>query len=187
MKQISQSELDAAVASHGDWLKGDGGERLNLAGADLTHIDLARYDLTGAIFTGADMAYVNMAYTNLTRTELADTNLAYVNMAYARLVSTRLAGANLFRVSLDRSSVDACNRIMSVSIDGHYGVYAYEQNGELFITSGCRRGMTLETARQHWAPERVRHWSHSNRKWGERRLRAVEFLADEARIKGWIK
>ena len=49
MKRVSTEKLAKIIARHGKWLRGaDGGERANLAGADMELANLTGADLTGA-------------------------------------------------------------------------------------------------------------------------------------------
>jgi len=55
---MTQEEIAAVLADHVCWLRGEGGKRADLTGADLTRADLTgavltRADLTGAVLTGA--------------------------------------------------------------------------------------------------------------------------------------
>ena len=64
---MDTEKLKEIVRLHGAWLRGEGGERANLAYADLTGADL-----TGANLAGADLAYANLVDADLAGATMPD-------------------------------------------------------------------------------------------------------------------
>jgi hypothetical protein len=63
---------------------------------------------------------------------------------------------------------------------------AFMHQGELRITCGCRRGLTVSEAREHWSADRVDKWEVEEAHWGEQRQRMIDFLVAEAKALGWV-
>jgi hypothetical protein len=63
-------DLPAVLTAHVNWLRGEGGARANLTGADLRGAFLTDADLRGADLPGADLRNAN-----LTGVDLRDANL----------------------------------------------------------------------------------------------------------------
>ena len=85
---MNQSRLDRIVAEHGEWLRGSGGKRADLAGADLSTLDLTVADLTRATLAGANLSHAKLAGTNLSYADLTDADLTGANLTGANLVGS---------------------------------------------------------------------------------------------------
>jgi uncharacterized protein YjbI with pentapeptide repeats len=104
MKRYTPEELAEVLRLHKLWLDDEeGGERANLAGADLTWANLARADLTRADLTRANLAGANLAWANLAGANLAGANLAGADLTWADLTRANLARANLAGANLARA------------------------------------------------------------------------------------
>ena len=127
---MTKGELQDIIESHKKWLNGDGGERANLCGADLSdailcnadlrhalmiHADLrnanlscadlsdailCNADLSCAIINAADLSYADLSGANLCYTNLCNTDLHNANISGANLCGADLGGANLSRANL---------------------------------------------------------------------------------------
>jgi len=64
---------------------------------------------------------------------------------------------------------------------------AFMHENLLHVTSGCRRGLTIAEAREHWSPNNKHAWTMKDEAWGAQRLRMIDFLESEASHLGWIK
>jgi uncharacterized protein YjbI with pentapeptide repeats len=56
MGQMTADEIRSALDGHAAWLKGEGGKRLDLRGANLSGADLSGADLRWANLSGADLS-----------------------------------------------------------------------------------------------------------------------------------
>ena len=97
---MNEEQLAVVLARHAAWLKGEGGERAyltgaDLRGADLTGADLRGADLRGADLRGADLRGADLRGANLRDADLRGAYLAGANLAGANLAGAYLAGADL--------------------------------------------------------------------------------------------
>lgn len=127
---MTKGELQDIIESHKKWLNGDGGERANLCGADLSDTDLCNVslhhalmihadlcnanlscadlsdailcnaDLSCAIINAANLSYADLSGANLCYTNLCNTDLRNANLCGANLCGTDMSGANLNRANL---------------------------------------------------------------------------------------
>ena len=65
LHEIEQKALAQTLADHASWLRGEGGARANLSGADLRGADLSGANLRGANLSGADLRWANFSWANL--------------------------------------------------------------------------------------------------------------------------
>ena len=118
---------------------------------------------------------------NLSRADLREADLSRTNLSEANLSRTNLSRADLSRADLsDNHYVIGCTL-------SNYPLVAFMQDNELCVTSGCRRGLTIADAREHWSLSNKDKWTHKNEAWGAQRLRQIDFLEAEASHLGWIK
>ena len=73
---MDQSELDNVVASHVKYIRGEGGQRANLSGADLSGADLSGANLSGADLSGANLREADLRGANLSWADLSGANLS---------------------------------------------------------------------------------------------------------------
>ena len=92
---ITPERLAEVLAAHKRWLAGDGGERANLHGANLSGADLHRADLYGANLSGADLHGANLREADLREADLYGANLREADLREADLYGANLYGANL--------------------------------------------------------------------------------------------
>lgn len=93
---MTKSELQTILEKHQLWLDGEpGGEKANLAGADLEGAFLFEVNLSFANLTGA-----NLAGANLEGASFYEAGLRGANLAGANLRGTNLEGANFFKANL---------------------------------------------------------------------------------------
>jgi hypothetical protein len=87
---MTNQEIKEILASHGKWLRCEGGQRANLNGANLYGANLDGANLDGANLDGA-----NLYGANLTRANLYGANLIRANLTRANLDGAYLDGASL--------------------------------------------------------------------------------------------
>ena len=179
---MTHEEIAAILADHGCWLRGEGGKRADLSGADLTRAvltdadlsgaRLTRADLTRAVLTGADLSGARLTDArlsgacltdaDLTRADLTDARLSGADLTDARLSGARLTRADLTDARLTRADLtDAVlhgttiKRLLrrATRADGYEFILWDCQEG-FFIAAGCR-WFTLDEARQHWTATRA--------------------------------
>ena len=97
---MEQVEIQEILDSHQLWLKGDGGERADLYGANLCRANLSGADLYGANLSGANLSGANLCRANLSGADLSETDLCRADLSGADLSGANLSGANLCRANL---------------------------------------------------------------------------------------
>ena len=95
---MDKNEFQEILEQHQLWLDDNGGERINLQGADLRGIDLRKVNLRGANLQGvrlwgADLSLANLSYANLINADIHNANLYGVNLSYAELHKADLSRA----------------------------------------------------------------------------------------------
>ncbi len=171
---MNNEALEKALLDHATWLRGEGGARANLAGADLRGANLTRANLTGANLTGAYLAGANLAGAylagaDLTGAYLTDANLTGAYLAGANLTRANLTGANLTRANLTGT------RILCLPLHdprGYRPVAVAHSEGWV-VASGCR-WLPLAQAREHWGRKYA-----GDRSIGDLYLAALDWLAEQ--------
>ncbi|WP_374382611.1 pentapeptide repeat-containing protein [Dongia sp.] len=114
-KSRNVRQLLDILRSHHDWLRGDGGERAdftgrNMSGLKLPRLDLSMANLSGCDFSGTDLSEsklqgANLAGSNLAGANLKDADLSGADLSDANLKGSNLAGANLDGADLWRANL----------------------------------------------------------------------------------
>ena len=78
-------DIKKILSEHLKWLKGEGGERADLSGADLRKADLREADLCGADLRLADLRGANLSEANLREADLCGANLSEADLRGANL------------------------------------------------------------------------------------------------------
>ena len=102
---MEQVEIQEILDSHQLWLKGDGGERADLYGANLCRANLSGADLYGANLSGANLSGANLCRANLSGADLSETDLCRADLSGADLSGANLSGANLCRANLSGANL----------------------------------------------------------------------------------
>ena len=110
------------------------------------------------------------------RADLRSATLRGADLSLVDLRSTNLSGADLSH----NDYVISCTLT-------NFSMLAFMHENLLHVTSGCRRGLTIAEAREHWSPDNKDAWTENNEAWGAQRLRMIDFLEIEAKHLGWIK
>jgi len=163
---VDKEKLETVLADHAKWFSGRGGSRADLRSADLSHVDLRRADLSGAKLRDAKLSGADLSHV-----DLRDADLSHVDLR-----STNLSGADLSH----NDYVISCTLT-------NFSMLAFMYENLLCVTSGCRRGLTIAEAREHWSPNNKHAWTEKKEAWGAQRLRMIDFLEAEASHLGWIK
>jgi len=174
---MTQEEIAAVLADHARWLRGEGGKRASLYGANLTRANLTRANLTGANLTRANLTRASLIGANLTDANLIGANLTDANLTRASLIDAdlyganltgadltgailtgaRLTGANLTGARLDGADLygNTVLRILrrATRSDG-YEFFLWHCKEGFFIKAGCRF-FDMDAARQHWTATRA--------------------------------
>ncbi len=58
--QFTEDELSEILSRHAAWVKGEGGERADLSGTNLSDANLSGANLSGVNLTGADLSRANL-------------------------------------------------------------------------------------------------------------------------------
>lgn len=114
-KSRNVRQLLDILRAHHDWLRGDGGERAdftgrNMSGLKLPRLDLSMANLSGCDFSGTDLSEsklqgANLAGSNLAGANLKDADLSGADLSDANLKGSNLAGANLDGADLWRANL----------------------------------------------------------------------------------
>jgi len=131
---MEQKELNKMVINHFLWLKGKGGKRLSLGGADLRGLDLNfvklgganlhRVDLRNVHIQGADLSDADLGGANLYGAHLHGTDLRCANMVGTELGSADLGfadlrGADLHGAHLKRTKLSGAS-LSGAKLDSQY-------------------------------------------------------------------
>lgn len=124
---MDKNELQEILKQHQLWLNNNGGERINLQGADLRGIDLRKANLRGANLQGvrlwgADLSFADLSYANLRDADLHNVNLCDANLHYADLCKTDLScadfdNANLYYTDLSYANLYSAN-LLNANLHG---------------------------------------------------------------------
>ena len=147
-------DIEKILADHARWIRGDGGARANLSGADLSGAALSRANLYGANLRSANLHGANLRSANL-----SGANLRWADLRGASLSGADLRSANLSRASLSEASLSGANLSGAIVREGltlgrnighasrgdGYTFYAFESSAdEPFIIVGCRAMLRSE-------------------------------------------
>ena len=145
MKKLTQEQIDADIAAHGKWLRGEsGGKR-----ADWSECNLDRARLDGASLDGA----------SLDRASLVRASLDGARLVGASLDGASLVGARLVRASLDGARLDGASLVEALGVvyascswadHGECGrqLMAAQIDGKDVYYCGCFRG-SLDELREY--------------------------------------
>ena len=92
---MTNDDLKKVLDDHALWLRGEGGARANLRGADLEGANLRWADLRWAYLEGANLRGANLRRADLRRADLRRADLRGANLREANLRGADLQGANL--------------------------------------------------------------------------------------------
>jgi hypothetical protein len=102
---MTADELAKILEDHAKWLRGDGGSRAYLSGANLSRANLSRATLYGADLSGANLSRANLSRAtlygaDLSRADLSGADLSGADLSGANLSGADLSGANLYGTCL---------------------------------------------------------------------------------------
>ena len=83
-------DIKKILSEHSKWINGDGGERADLRGADLSEANLRWADLRGA-----DLRWADLSVADLRRADLSGADLRWVDLSEADLRGANLSEADL--------------------------------------------------------------------------------------------
>ena len=84
-KSRNVRQLLDILRAHHDWLRGDGGERADFTGRNMSGLKLPRLDLSMANLSGCDFSGTDLSESKLQGANLAGSNLAGANLKDADL------------------------------------------------------------------------------------------------------
>jgi hypothetical protein len=129
---MTKKKIADVLAEHTRWLRGEGGKRASLYGANLA----------GASLDGA----------SLSRASLAGASLDGASLAGASLDGASLTGANLAGAKInDKTAIGILRR--ATRSDG-WEFFLWHCEDGFYIKAGCRF-FTLEEGRKHWNATRA--------------------------------
>ena len=140
---MTKEQIAAVLADHALWLKGKGGQRAYLSGADLSGADLSGANLSGADLSGAYLSGADLSRANLSRADLSGANLSRANLSGADL-----SGA---KINNDKTAIGILRR--ATRSDG-WEFFLWHCEDGFYIKAGCRF-FTLEEGRKHWKATRA--------------------------------
>jgi hypothetical protein len=158
--RMDSAELARRIAAHLAWRRREGGERLDLSGADLREADLSWADLNGA-----DLSWADLRGAGLSGAGLSGAGLSGADLSWADLRGADLSGADLsWAVGIAHPPVNDPR--------GYRCIAVWHADGWR-IAAGCR-WFTLAEARAHWGDGYA-----GNRAIGDAYLRALEWLTEQ--------
>ena len=81
---MTAEKLAEILENHKKWLNGEGGERADLSGSDLSYSNLSGSDLSGSNLSGSDLRYSNLSGSNLSGSDLSVSNLSGSDLSQAK-------------------------------------------------------------------------------------------------------
>ena len=183
---MDKEQLAEILDSHGKWLRGEGGSRADLSGADLRSADLRSADLSLVDLSFVDLRRADLRSANLSHLDLRDANLRSANLSHVDLSGADLSHVDLRSTNLSGADLSHNDYVISCTLT-NFSMLAFMYENLLCVTSGCRRGLTIAEAREHWSPNNKHAWTEKKEAWGAQRLRMIDFLEAEASHLGWIK
>ena len=136
-KAMTKKKIADVLAEHTRWLRGEGGKRASLYGANLD---------------GANLYGANLAGASLSRASLAGASLDGASLAGASLDGASLTGANLDGAKInDKTAIGILRR--ATRSDG-WEFFLWHCEDGFYIKAGCRF-FTLEEGRKHWNATRA--------------------------------
>lgn len=167
--KITQEKLKEIIASHGKWLRDEGGgERANLRGADLEGADLRYANLKGADLEGAYLRYADLRGADL---EGANLRGAYLEGAY--LEDADLIGAYLNKTYYQITRIGSRNATTT---------YCVEDDN---VVCGCwnnYRGGTLEEFKKRVESMYGKEGKMPHKKYCTQYMAAIEFFEKMAKL-----
>ncbi len=130
---MKPKKLNKTVRKHGMWLRGEGGARADLSGADLSDANLDGVDLRGADLSDANLRGADLCGADLRGVDLHEADLSDANLCYAYLCGADLRGANLTNIKM-WGTIGNNREIKSIQT-GRYPV-AYTS---MVMQIGCKR------------------------------------------------
>ena len=129
---MTQAEINAAVAAHEKYLKGDidNGIMANLTGADLRGANLNCTDLTGANLIDADLRGADLTGANLRDANLRGANLNGANFYGANLTGAALTGADLIDIKINHKT---CGIALACPEEGAFIGYKKAQKDKIVV------------------------------------------------------
>lgn len=106
---MNKKQIQKIVKEHEKWIRGEGGEKANLAGANLMKANLAGINLEGADLKGAKLVGAKLMDANLKEANLVEANLVEANLEGASLMYANLEGANLMYANLTYADLEGAN------------------------------------------------------------------------------
>jgi len=139
---MTKDQITETIAEHTKWLRGEGGKRAVLSGADLRGSNLRGADLRGSNLRGAALSGMDLRGSNLRGADLSGADLSGADLS-----DSDLRGAKIN----DKTALGIIRR--ATRADG-YEFFLWQCEEGFFIKAGCRF-MDMETARQHWTNTRA--------------------------------
>ena len=102
-------DIKKILSEHSKWIKGKGGERANLSGANLRWADLSVADLSEANLRGADLSEANLRGASLSGADLSVASLSGADLRGANLRGADLSVADLRRANLRGADLSEAN------------------------------------------------------------------------------
>ena len=146
---VAISALDAAQASYRD-----------VNGVDSYEIQLARTQAQDALERVVDDMQVarneaenREAEKRMTQNEIAEVLEKHTKWLRGEDGGARanLARANLADAYLARASAQH-NKFIITACASNYQMAVFRHQSSVLVTAGCRRGLTIDEAREHWSP-----------------------------------
>ena len=153
LHEIEQKALAQTLADHASWLRGEGGARANLSGADLRGANLSEANLSEANLREANLRW-GAVRANLSGADLREADLRWADLRWADLRGANLSGADLrwanfswanLRWVTVRANLTLGRAIGHASRGDDYTFYAFESSaGEPFFFAGCHAMLRSE-------------------------------------------
>jgi hypothetical protein len=157
----------------------------NLRDADLRDADLRDANLRGANLRGANISDADLRDADLRDADLRDADLRGANLRGANISDANISDADL-RGAYLRGAYLSHNSTIIYACLGEYQMCLQQMSDGVRVIAGCRYFKTIKEAGEHWSEGNEKEWTAQTAAYGSRQRRMLAFLADEARLRGWI-
>ena len=198
--RIEKARLEGVTPSFsgceikGVWAKYKDMERFDFSNSRLEDCDFTGANLRYSNFKGTKLRDVTFRGATLYRSNFIGADVANINdlfcfahMSEAKIGRWDLRGVDFTRSGLHDALVDGKRCVLVSNFSTGFQINAFMFESQMYITCGCRIGMTLEEAKAHWAPCNMQDWTFKKPYWGERHLKELAALENEARLQGWFE
>jgi len=145
---MTKEQIAAVLADHARWLRGEGGKRADMHGANMHRADMHGANMQGANMQGAYMRGADMQRAYMQGAYMRGADMRGANMQGADMHGANMRGA---KIGLDHIVIGLLRR--ATRSDG-WEFFLWHCEDGFYIKAGCRF-FTMEEGRKHWKATRA--------------------------------